>query len=179
MSESPRVSLRYFTGTGNSKRVDDLCAAAFAEAGWKQDIAAIPNGGPPAAKATAAILASGESKATAAARTFIAGERFEKALHLMKFGPLGSGLMRLSFKLGVKRLWSKFRTNDDCTSCGLCAGSCPTGSIVMDGGHPRWSKSCEQCMRCFNICPSRAILQLESIGKGSTRERWIEPHFQP
>jgi ferredoxin len=267
VSGSPRVSLRYFTGTGNSKRIADLCADAFTEAGWSSDIAAIPGGGPPAANATAAcfvfpvysldlpriakryleslpptdaikrpalflvtggdpddcgwslltgrrilmakgydlryadlihmpnnwgpfmkvpgkeeaatILASGESKTAAAARAFIAGERFEKALHLTKFGPLGSGLMRLSFKHGVKRLWSRFKTNGDCSSCGLCARSCPTGSIVMDGGHPRWSKSCEQCMRCFNLCPSRAILQLESIGKGSTRERWIEPHFQP
>jgi epoxyqueuosine reductase QueG len=49
----------------------------------------------------------------------------------------------------------------------------------MDGGRPRWSASCEQCMRCFNLCPKRAIEQLEGIGHGSRRERWMEPHFAP
>jgi hypothetical protein len=34
-------------------------------------------------------------------------------------------------------------------------------------------------MRCFNLCPSRAITQLEAIGRGSRRERWLEPHFKP
>jgi ferredoxin len=133
----------------------------------------------PAREEAAAILAEGEAKALAAARSFLAGERFFKALSLAKFGPFGSRLMRAGFAIGVKRLWSHFKVSAACSSCGLCARCCPTGSIVMQDGHPRWSAGCEQCMRCLNLCPSRAILQLEAIGKGSGRERWIEPHFKP
>jgi ferredoxin len=271
MSESKKVSLRYFTGTGNSRRIAEVCSAAFAEAGWTTEIASITDGTPPAPDAHAvgivfpvysldlpriakkyleslprvegkpalllvtggnaddcgwsllegrrilekggwdlayadlvrmpnnwgpfmrvpsgdeasAMLAAGEAKAKASALAFIAGERYVKPLSLPVFGPLGSRLVRQGFKLGVKRLWTKFRTSEACTSCGLCARSCPMGSIEMiagrpgRGARPRWSASCEQCMRCFNACPSRAILQLEAIGHGSRRERYLEPHFRP
>lgn len=271
MSDRRKASFRYFTGTGNSKRVADLCAAVFAASGWETDTAAIPAGGPPIEEAAAAcfvfpvysldlpriarryleslppagadktsrrlpallvatggdandfgwflhegtrilsargydvayadlvrmpnnwgpfmqvpgmpeargILAEGEAKAEAIARAFLAGERYAKPMDLRRFGPLGSRLMRMGFKLGVRRLWTRFSASSACTSCGLCARSCPTASLAMAEGRPRWSAGCEQCMRCFNLCPSRAILQLEAIGKGSGRERWIEPHFRP
>lgn len=258
------ASLRYFTGTGNSKRIADLCAEELSAAGYRADIAAIPgapaegaclicfcfpvysldlpriakryleslppveggvralllvtggdpddfgwsleegrrileprgydlaysslihmpnNWGPfmkvPDRSEAASILEAGEAAARAAARAFIAGERYARPISLGKFGPLGSRFMRAGFKLGVKRLWKLFRAGEACTSCGLCARSCPTGSIAMEGGRPRWSASCEQCMRCFNLCPARAIMQLERIGHGSKRERWMEPHFKP
>ncbi len=266
MNDAPKASIRYFTGTGNSKRVADICAAALAEGGYATDVGAITAGGPsdgdaacfvfpvysldlpriakrylealpptagsvprptlllvtggdpddcgwsliegsrllasrgfdvsfadlvrmpnnwgpfmkvPDREEAKAILETGEAEAKEATLSFLAGRRYAKALSLAKFGPLGSRLMRAGFALGVKRLWSRFKVSAACTSCGLCARSCPTGSIVMEGGRPRWSAGCEQCMRCFNLCPSRAILQLEAIGRGSTRERWIEPHFKP
>jgi ferredoxin len=269
MSDARRASFRYFSGTGNSKRIAEVCEAAFAERGWATELAALPGGGPPAAEASAAcfvfpvysldvprivrgyleslpparagapprpalilvtggsaddcgwsllearrilsargydpayadlvrmpnnwgpfmrvptgeeaatIRASGEEKARGIAAAFLSGERFAKPLSLPVFGPLGSRLVRALFKLGVRRLWTKFRTDGNCVSCGLCARECPTGSITMSGGGPSWSRSCEQCMRCFNICPSRAILQLEAIGHGSRRERYLEPHFSP
>ncbi len=271
MSGVPKASFRYFTGTGNSKRIAEVCASVFEAGGWSAEIAAIPEGGPPAedssaaclvfpvysldlprivrrylealppatgaigsrprqalllatggneddcgwslvegvgllaargwdaayadlvrmpnnwgpfmrvpgASEAAAILAAGEAKAKESAEAFLAGRRYAKPLSLPVFGPLGSRLMRAGFKLGVKRLWRKFRADGKCTSCGLCARSCPTSSIAMAGGRPRWSATCEQCMRCFNLCPSRAIAQLEAIGKGSRRERYVEPHFKP
>jgi ferredoxin len=276
MNETPGVSLRYFTGTGNSKRIAETCASEFEAAGCRADLSSILSGGPPLEGATmaafvfpvysldlpriarryleglppargkpralllvtggneddcgwaliegcrvlrergydpafadlvqmpnnwgafmrvpageeaSAILAAGEAKTRAAAKAFLAGERYAKPLSLPVFGPLGSRLMRAFFKLGLKRLWTKFRASDACTGCGLCARSCPMKSIVMEasrpahgpirGARPRWSASCEQCMRCFNLCPSRAIHQLEAIGHGSRHERWIEPRFKP
>jgi ferredoxin len=261
-----RASLRYFTGTGNSKRIADICAEELAAAGYRADVAAIseetataegaslacfcfpvysldlpriakryleslplveggvkalllvtggdpddfgwsleegrrilcdrgydlayadivhmPNNwttfsrAPDRAEASS-ILEAGEAKARAAARAFVAGERFVKPMNLAKFGPFRSRLVHAGFKLGVKRLWKLFRTSEDCNSCGFCARACPTGSIAMEGGRPVWSASCEQCLRCFNLCPSRAIMQLEFIGRGSERERWMEPHFKP
>jgi ferredoxin len=272
MGEPRTASFRYFTGTGNSKRVAECCAEEFEAAGYRAEVSTIldggapapgaslacfvfpvysldlpriarrhleglprPTGGPralllvtggneddcgwslvegrrmleeagydaayadlvrmpnnwgtfmkvPAREEAAAILAAGEAKARASARAFLAGERYAKPLSLPVFGPLGSALVRALFKLGVRRLWTKFRATDECSSCGLCARACPTGSITMEAGRPgrgakpRWSATCEQCLRCFNACPSRAIVQLEGIGHGSRRERWMEPSFKP
>lgn len=53
-----------------------------------------------------------------------------------------------------------FIADDDCTSCGLCARSCPSGAIVMGKSRkarPRWTLGCESCNRCMNLCPARAI----------------------
>ena len=44
--DAPKASIRYFTGTGNSKRVADICAAALAEGGYATDVGAITAGGP-------------------------------------------------------------------------------------------------------------------------------------
>ncbi len=264
-----KVSLRYFTGTGNSRRIAEACAAVFAESGRACDVSSIPAGGPPATDAGAAcfvfpvysldlpriarryleslvdprpspsapalpalllvtggdvddcgwslvegsrilggrgfdarymdiigmpnnwspfsevpgpeeaasILAKGEAAAVAATSAFMSGERHSRALSLGKFGTIGSALIRHAFRLGVKRLWAHFKTDGTCDSCGLCAGSCPTGSLGMREGRPSWSAGCEQCMRCYNLCPKRSIHQLESIGHGSSRGRYMEPHF--
>ncbi len=53
-----------------------------------------------------------------------------------------------------------FIADDDCTSCGLCARTCPAGAIVLGKGpkaRPRWTWGCESCNRCMNTCPTRAI----------------------
>ncbi len=50
--------------------------------------------------------------------------------------------------------------SSDCVSCGLCAASCPVGAIVMKGDEnprPYWRYNCEDCLRCLNFCPHRAV----------------------
>ncbi|MFO7731614.1 MAG: EFR1 family ferrodoxin [Spirochaetia bacterium] len=83
------------------------------------------------------------------------------------------------FKWIGRPLMATFYTSDnDCTSCNLCAEACPVGAIRMKpavrtaaGAHartnsgkkllqrkvPRWQLSCESCNRCINICPVSAI----------------------
>ncbi len=80
--------------------------------------------------------------------------------------------------LGVRYLWQEFRTDETCTSCGLCKEICPTQSIRMVDGAPTWSKTCEQCMRCVNYCPQKAIFQK---GQGSIKGKntYHEPTFNP
>ncbi|MBQ9014478.1 MAG: EFR1 family ferrodoxin [Firmicutes bacterium] len=56
----------------------------------------------------------------------------------------------------------KFRTNENCTSCGQCVKVCPTENIYLDSPegtkrHPVWSGRCIHCMACINRCPFRAI----------------------
>jgi ferredoxin len=64
------------------------------------------------------------------------------------------------FRSFGRRFMGKFFVADDrCTSCGLCASSCPVRAIRMDGApeRPRWSASCAACYRCINLCPAQAI----------------------
>ena len=80
--------------------------------------------------------------------------------------------------LGLGNLWRQFRTDDTCNSCGLCEKICPTDSIQIVNSRPKWAKTCEQCMRCVNYCPEKAIFQK---GEGSIKEKniYFEPTFKP
>lgn len=98
-----------------------------------------------------------------AAETFareVATENLEKP-----FAPLG-GLVR-NFFAGIGKnapedagrsfLGPRELQAERCTCCGLCARLCPTGAIVLDGGHPVVTeKSCVGCCACFNNCPTDA-----------------------
>lgn len=52
---------------------------------------------------------------------------------------------------------TEFRVGDSCIGCGLCARSCPTGTVTMRDGRPVWGRGCVQCTACINRCPVRAI----------------------
>lgn len=68
---------------------------------------------------------------------------------------------------------AKFRSDPDtCTSCGLCARSCPMLNITMtetkvkgDGSGkdaitkrmPKWSYRCADCLRCYHVCPTHSV----------------------
>jgi len=58
--------------------------------------------------------------------------------------------------------------NTACNSCGICAGNCPHGAILMKGreGHkrPYWTFKCESCGRCLSYCPQRAVETGHSMG---------------
>lgn len=60
---------------------------------------------------------------------------------------------------GIQNLWRNFRTYDTCNGCGVCMNICPTKSIRMENNRPMWTSSCEQCMRCANLCINDAIYQ--------------------
>lgn len=79
--------------------------------------------------------------------------------------PLLFGLLLAPVSLGYllvgRLLLAKLLVADDrCTSCGLCAKTCPFHAIRMLGRPPRrpyWTYSCEGCMRCMNVCPEEAV----------------------
>ena len=51
----------------------------------------------------------------------------------------------------------KFRTEENCISCGKCAEICPLGNISLEDGRPRWKGNCTHCMACICTCPTAAI----------------------
>ena len=55
------------------------------------------------------------------------------------------------------RMDKRFRVDDRCNSCGLCARVCPVRNIELVDGRPRWRHGCHQCMACLQWCPEEAI----------------------
>lgn len=51
-------------------------------------------------------------------------------------------------------LW---RSNANCTLCGLCAIQCPTGNITVGEGKLEFGKKCIFCLRCWWNCPRKGI----------------------
>lgn len=79
---------------------------------------------------------------------------------------------------GLQNLWRSFKVYSGCNGCGICEKICPTGSITIKNNRPLWSNSCEQCMRCVNYCPKKAIYQTMGAD-ASVRNRYHIPDFNP
>ena len=57
--------------------------------------------------------------------------------------------------------------NDNCVSCGTCAGECPVGAISEgDGKYEIDPSACIECGACTYICPGRLhLVQAFRAGK--------------
>jgi NAD-dependent dihydropyrimidine dehydrogenase PreA subunit len=102
------------------------------------------------------ILERGDGEAKAFGKSLKAGTRvFIKrnilTLTLVRF----VGFVFRSFARRI--LAMMYIADDSCTSCGLCARTCPAKAIVMKDGRPYWTGRCAECNRCINLCPSSSI----------------------
>lgn len=79
-----------------------------------------------------------------------------------KLAFLKSSLINKGFN-GYARSTKPFFVTDRCVGCGQCAALCPTKTITLADGKPRWGDKCYQCMACINRCPQQAI----QYGKGT------------
>jgi Pyruvate/2-oxoacid:ferredoxin oxidoreductase delta subunit len=52
---------------------------------------------------------------------------------------------------------TSFSVNEKCSGCGICSKVCPVKNIKITNGKPVWLHHCENCLACYNWCPTRAI----------------------
>ena len=61
-------------------------------------------------------------------------------------------LERIYFYKEVKKM--AFKINDECISCGVCAGECPVECIAEgDGKYVIDADACISCGNCASVCP--------------------------
>jgi ferredoxin len=112
-----------------------------------------------------AMTARGDAAAAAFAGALVAGD--PAASPSPEKPPFLSGIVPFLFgSVGRRFLGKLFIADGACDACGLCARTCPAGTILMRGrgkGRPYWKSDCENCNRCINVCPRGAIVT--SIGR--------------
>ena len=87
--------------------------------------------------------------------------------------PLGIVLSKFTEKDEKPRSTSEFFALPTCTSCGQCADLCPTNTITIIEGAPRWAElGCTQCLACLHRCPVNAI---QYGAKTERRGRYVNP----
>ena len=114
--------------------------------------------GPPPDKELSTALVAGDEQAARFAENMMSAHPTTFACawgHRLWSRPIA--LLFRSF--GRRFLGKAFIADATCTSCGLCAATCPVGAIRMEGApaRPRWNAGCAACYRCINLCPVQAI----------------------
>jgi len=102
------------------------------------------------------IFPVGEAEVISFTEKFISGE---KSLYRCGLGnKIWSFAIAFLFDYIGRRALGKFYIADEhCTGCQICAKSCPANTIKMKDNKPYWKINCEDCNRCINICPEKAI----------------------
>lgn len=86
-------------------------------------------------------------------------------------------LTPLLYKIyGIRRNTKNFYVTDACISCGLCEEICPSETLQLISGKPKWTKvKCSHCSACINRCPREAIQYGNST---KNRGRYVNPNVK-
>ena len=82
------------------------------------------------------------------------GERREFPIKPKKAHAAATRFMWKFFRKGLKT--DKKYAGENCTRCGKCVKTCPTGNIYL-GDNIEFGDNCDTCFGCVQICPSRAV----------------------
>ncbi len=115
------------------------------------------------------LLANAELEARRVAERVRQRER----VHAEHRNPVGV-LLSAAFERDEKPCpTASFHTLPTCIHCGRCAELCPTNTITLIEGAPRWAEmGCTRCLACLHRCPTNSI----QYGKRTeTRGRYANP----
>ena len=115
-----------------------------------------PLGGAPRERKRTRVLARAETRIARIVKEVRQGRRgaFDQGHWTYRW------LVRRIYPLFIKHAAGadrKFRADEKCSRCGLCAKLCPVGNIELVDERPTWLGRCEQCYACFHWCPTDAI----------------------
>lgn len=100
-----------------------------------------------------------------------------ECVHAERRNPLGILLSQVTEQDEKPRSTKDFHTLPTCISCGRCADICPTNTITLIDGTPRWAEmGCTQCLACLHRCPVNAI---QYGSKTEARGRYVNPVLGP
>ena len=87
---------------------------------------------------------------------------------------LGMGLSASSGKLAMHSLATPFVKKEKCTTCGICAETCPADAIVVDRVARISSGTCIGCCQCLPVCPEGAIRIRWSEASENVSKKMVE-----
>ncbi len=96
------------------------------------------------------------------------GENIAKKLALFPTGQIPELNVPGNYPYGgITQLWDVdfLEISDECTQCGICASSCPTGAINPENSSSIDIKKCITCCACIKICPKIARSMKDSLVK--------------
>jgi ferredoxin len=62
-----------------------------------------------------------------------------------------------------------------CSRCGLCVRECPMGALRFADGAMVFGEECTYCTRCYNICPTQAVLPDGEYARPDLYRRYLCP----
>ena len=87
--------------------------------------------------------------------------------------PFGLIMSKFTENEEKPRSTAEFYTLETCIGCGRCANNCPTNTITIIDGRPRWAEmGCTQCLGCLHRCPFHSI---QYGKKTEARGRYVNP----
>ncbi|MEG1826786.1 MAG: EFR1 family ferrodoxin [Gordonibacter sp.] len=94
-------------------------------------------------------------------------------VHAEHRNPFGILMSAFTGKDEKPRSTAEFYALTNCIHCGQCADLCPTNTVTIIEGTPRWAElGCTQCLGCLHRCPVNAI---QYGKKTETRGRYVHP----
>jgi Pyruvate/2-oxoacid:ferredoxin oxidoreductase delta subunit len=91
------------------------------------------------------------------AEKILADRKIYKGLISLPIDLLISPISIAYFLIGRFALAKTFIADNTCNTCALCRKECPVNAILMKNNRPFWTRKCESCMHCMNVCPQKSI----------------------